>query len=78
LVPITEEMKKGKAPLRSFGDLLQFYELKHDEPADGAAAPPPAEAPVVAENKDVPPAVENKDVPVAAENNVGPATQPPT
>ncbi len=28
LVPITEEMKKGKEPLRTFGDLLQFYQFK--------------------------------------------------
>ena len=30
LVPITDEMKAGKAPLRSFGDLLQFYEAKQE------------------------------------------------
>lgn len=29
LTPLTEEMKAGKEPLRSFGDLLQFYELQH-------------------------------------------------
>lgn len=29
LTPLTEEMKSGKEPLRSFSDLLQFYELQH-------------------------------------------------
>jgi uncharacterized protein len=29
LTPLTDDMKAGKEPLRSFGDLLQFYELQH-------------------------------------------------
>ncbi|HVW36084.1 MAG TPA: S1 RNA-binding domain-containing protein, partial [Pirellulales bacterium] len=33
IVPLTEAMKKGKAPLRTFGDLKQFMALKQDEPA---------------------------------------------
>ena len=28
LVPITEEMKEGKAPMKTFGDLKQFFETK--------------------------------------------------
>jgi uncharacterized protein len=32
LVPLTDEMKKGKEPLRTFGDLKQFLSLKPDEP----------------------------------------------
>jgi len=32
LTPITKEMKEGKEPMRTFGDLLQFYQQK---PADG-------------------------------------------
>jgi uncharacterized protein len=36
LVPLTQEMKTGKAPLRTFGDLKQFLELQ-EEPQD---APP--------------------------------------
>jgi uncharacterized protein len=35
LVPLTEEMKSGKAPLRTFGDLMQFFELKHAPPQTG-------------------------------------------
>jgi uncharacterized protein len=31
LVPLTNEMKAGKAPLRTFGDLKQFIELKSTE-----------------------------------------------
>ena len=32
LVPITEAMAEGKEPMRTFGDLLQFYQRKDDEP----------------------------------------------
>jgi hypothetical protein len=32
LVPLSNEMKAGKAPLRTFGDLKQFFELKEDQP----------------------------------------------
>ncbi len=39
LVPLTQEMKTGKAPLRTFGDLKQFLELK---PEPEAETPPPA------------------------------------
>jgi uncharacterized protein len=31
LVPITKEMEEGKEPMRTFGDLLQFYKKKKDE-----------------------------------------------
>jgi uncharacterized protein len=40
LVPLTKEMKSGKEPLRTFGDLKQFFELKAR--ADGD--PPDAES----------------------------------
>ena len=37
-------MKKGKAPLRTFGDLLQFYEFKQDvERTEATASTPPVE-----------------------------------
>ncbi len=36
LVPLTNEMKAGKAPLRTFGDLKQFLELKK-QPEDDSA-----------------------------------------
>jgi uncharacterized protein len=32
LIPITDAMKKGKEPLRTFGDLKQFFDLKPEEP----------------------------------------------
>jgi len=41
LVPLTEGMKKGKEPLRTFGDLLQFYQLKQQaaqQPDESSAA----------------------------------------
>jgi len=42
LVPLTNDMKAGKAPLRTFGDLKQFLELKSQD--DAPAEPPkPAE-----------------------------------
>ena len=31
LVPLTNEMKAGKEPLRTFGDLKQFFDLKTEE-----------------------------------------------
>jgi uncharacterized protein len=34
LVPLTHEMKTGKAPLRTFGDLKQFFELHAAPPAE--------------------------------------------
>ncbi len=37
--PITDAMQKGKEPLRSFSDLLQFYELQKTE--DPKTLPPP-------------------------------------
>jgi uncharacterized protein len=37
LAPLTNEMKTGKAPLRTFGDLKQFFELQEQ------AAPEPSE-----------------------------------
>ena len=40
LVPLTEAMKKGKAPMRTFGDLKQFMSLQQPEPPQ----PPEGEA----------------------------------
>lgn len=48
IVPISEEMKSGKAPLRSFSDLAQFFTLQHSEPADDAQPAAPAETPATA------------------------------
>ena len=61
--PITDAMKKGQEPLRSFSDLLQFYEVKRSDapgtvtpgtvtPQSEQAAPPPEPAPA-------PPTVDN-------------------
>ena len=41
-VPLTKAMKEGKAPLRTFGDLAQFMQLKQ---ADPPAEEKPSEAP---------------------------------
>jgi hypothetical protein len=40
-VPITEGMKKGKEPMRTFGDLKQFFQLG-EEKAEPAAHEPGA------------------------------------
>ncbi|MBN1853205.1 MAG: helix-hairpin-helix domain-containing protein, partial [Pirellulales bacterium] len=32
IIPITEAMAEGKEPMRTFGDLIQFFEKKHGEP----------------------------------------------
>ncbi len=34
VVPLTEEMRDGKAPLRTFGDLKQFWNISHRKPTD--------------------------------------------
>jgi uncharacterized protein len=42
LIPISEAMKAGKEPLRTFGDLKQFFAQKEPEPASPAGSPTPA------------------------------------
>ena len=32
MIPITDEMKTGKAPMRTFSDLMQFFEIKQQGP----------------------------------------------
>ncbi len=44
LDPITEEMKSGKTPMRTFGDLMQFYQQK---PADDGQPPVKEDVPAV-------------------------------
>jgi hypothetical protein len=44
LIPLTKAMKEGKEPLRTFGDLVQFYQAKTEPeapkpPMENAAAP---------------------------------------
>jgi hypothetical protein len=88
LPPITDEMKTGKAPLRTFGDLMQFFELKH-ETTDGKVAPPaaaapaepvspgPAEPPVAqAERPVVETPPETQEKPAVAEKSDEPAAGP--
>jgi uncharacterized protein len=46
--PLTEAMRKGQEPLRTFGDLKQFLSRSEEPPAEQPpveAAPPPAEPP---------------------------------
>jgi uncharacterized protein len=40
VTPITEEMKTGKEPMRSFSDLAQFFEAKEEETVQQREAPP--------------------------------------
>ncbi|MBS0209435.1 MAG: helix-hairpin-helix domain-containing protein [Planctomycetes bacterium] len=42
IVPLTEAMKKGKAPLRTFGDLKQFFT---QQPTEAEPKPPESEKP---------------------------------
>jgi uncharacterized protein len=41
VVPLTTAMKSGKEPLRTFGDLKQFFDLKSQDEAGGDAAQAP-------------------------------------
>ena len=71
LEPITEAMAEGKEPLRSFGDLLQFF--KKDQPA------PPTEA--KAEKKPKPPKqepqAEQSPAEAVAKSDPAPSTEAP-
>ena len=52
VIPLTDAMKTGKEPLRTFSDLMQFYQHQTVEPSDNkppAAEPAPAEAAAVRE-----------------------------
>lgn len=51
IVPITDEMKSGKEPMRTFGDLMQFFQMKKQPPP----AKPAADAPEAAEDEPKPP-----------------------
>jgi transcriptional accessory protein Tex/SPT6 len=48
--PITEAMKEGKEPMRTFADLLQFYAARQQQPS-----PPPETTPSSAEKSALPP-----------------------
>ncbi len=68
--PISQGMKQGTEPLRSFSDLLQFYELKRtdgpgDVPAPAATATTPPAPPASVEPVKEPPAsaIENPPPP---------------
>jgi protein Tex len=39
LIPITKAMKEGKEPLRTFGDLMQFYQYQSSQDAPTASPP---------------------------------------
>jgi hypothetical protein len=43
--PITDAMQKGEEPLRSFGDLLQFFDKTTSSKPEAKAAKEPAENP---------------------------------
>jgi uncharacterized protein len=70
LIPITDGMKAGKEPMRTFGDLLQFYQQKpgdaESSEASAAASKKPApkqETPVAAQE----PPVVQQEKPVSAD-----------
>jgi uncharacterized protein len=49
LIPITDAMKTGKEPMRTFGDLLQFYQHKTVAPEDHQPSAATERTPVAAE-----------------------------
>jgi hypothetical protein len=60
VIPITDAMKVGKEPMRTFGDLMQFYQHKTVAPTDNhppaaaeQPAPPPAQPTAIAEQPPV-------------------------
>jgi protein Tex len=73
VIPLTDEMKKGKEPLRTFGDLLQFYELKQ-EPGDRPAPQPADEPPAAIPEPTAPPAAETPAVQIETQPTDGETT----
>ena len=73
-MPITDAMKTGKEPMRTFGDVVQFYEAKKQEPPEDRPVPPPAaEGPTAGVAAPEPPVAPPAGVPEAAE---GPEMKP--
>ncbi len=62
LIPITDAMKKGKEPMRTFGDLMQFFGAKADEQK------PPVQKERKEDQKQAPSATEAPTVLAAAES----------
>ncbi|MBN2217344.1 MAG: helix-hairpin-helix domain-containing protein [Pirellulales bacterium] len=60
VVPITKRMVAGVEPMRTFGDLAQFYEIQQSHKDETEAPPEPQKEPVEAKN---PPTVEINDSP---------------
>lgn len=62
LIPITDAMKAGKEPMRTFGDLMQFYQQKTTAEED--KQPPVGDLPPAQETSpagDVAPSIENQN-----------------
>jgi protein Tex len=69
VVPITEGMKIGKEPMRTFGDLIQFFQVKQGgaeaaKPAKVAAPAKAAKQPAAAKPPETPPAEAVVELPV--------------
>jgi protein Tex len=73
LIQITDGMKAGKEPMRTFGDLLQFY---HQKPGDAEASPPAAAAPKTPAPMHEPPAV-RQEAPAAVSDAPAMTQEPP-
>ncbi|MBU4400551.1 MAG: helix-hairpin-helix domain-containing protein, partial [Planctomycetes bacterium] len=68
LNPITEEMKSGNEPMRTFGDLMQFYQQKPATKENDDSPPAREDAPAVKAVEDKsPPAVEQETPPIEKE-----------
>ncbi len=66
--PITEAMQQGIEPMRTFGDLLQFYQGKREEPAKATkVVPATSEAPTPV--SETPPASEPVSPSTSAQTN---------
>lgn len=85
--PITDAMQKGEEPLRSFGDLMQFFDQSKTEPDKPQPEQPDSSPQASAETSDATPQVPSDEAP-AAEDTVptsstesaaqpDPATTPP-
>jgi uncharacterized protein len=80
LIPLTDAMKTGKEPMRTFGDLMQFYQARPDVTNEQPQAPsdPQTTTPESQAAAGQPPAVPAIDAPVEATPHVAPGVFDPT
>jgi protein Tex len=71
--PLTDAMQEGKEPLRSFGDLLQFFDKDKKTVKEPAESKPKAKQPAAEKVADSTPTVVDSDKPATAADSSDPS-----